>query len=71
MYSPDIAGAIILGLPAFIIAYLGLWRKNRPVFWFAMALVAVGLGYLGSTGALADVADTVINSFPFPLPTAG
>ena len=49
MYSPDIAGAIIVGLPAVIIAYLALWRKNRPVFWFALALVAVGLGYLATT----------------------
>ena len=71
MYSSDIAGAIIVGLPAVIIAWLALWRANRPVFWFAMALTAVGLGYLRSTGALADVADTVINSLPFALPTVG
>jgi hypothetical protein len=71
MSSSEIAGAIIVGLPAILIAWLALWRRNRPVFWFAMALTAVGLGYLGSTGALADIADTVINSFPFPLPMAG
>ena len=71
MYSSEVAGAIIVGLPAIVIAYLAFWRANRPVFWFAMALTAVGLGYLRSTGALTDIADTVIYSFPFSLPTIG
>jgi hypothetical protein len=69
--NTEIAGAIIVGLPAVLIAWLAFWRVNRPVFWFVMALIAVGLGYLRSTGALADVADTVINSFPFSLPAVG
>jgi hypothetical protein len=69
--NSDIAGAIIVGLPAVVIAWLALWRVNRPVFWFVMALIAVGLGYLGSTGALADIADEVVNGFPFSLPTLG
>ena len=37
------------------------WHSGgrRPVFWFAMALLVVGLGYLKSTGALTDIADMV------------
>ena len=66
MSSSEIAGAIIVGLPAIVIAWLALWRVNRPVFWFAMALLVVGLGYLKSTGALTDVADMVLYSMPFP-----
>lgn len=66
MYSSEIAGAIIVGLPAIIIAYLALWRRYPSVFWFAMALLVVGLGYLRSTGALTDIADMVLYSMPFP-----
>ncbi len=62
MISPTIVGALILGIPAAIIAYLALWRRNRPVFWFALALVAVGLGYLDFSGALDDVADLVLGN---------
>ncbi len=62
MISPTIWGALIVGIPAAIVAYLALWRRNRPVFWFALALLAVGLGYLDFTGALDDIADVVLGS---------
>jgi hypothetical protein len=55
--SPSIIGALIAGIPAVIIAYLALWRRAAPVFWFALALIIVGLGYLAATGATADIAN--------------
>jgi hypothetical protein len=54
--SPSIMGALIAGIPAVIVAYLVLWRRAAPVFWFALALIIVGLGYLAATGATADIA---------------
>ena len=56
MISPTIVGALILWIPAVAVAYFALWYRNRPVFWSALALVAVGLGYLDFTGSLYDVA---------------
>jgi hypothetical protein len=64
MISPAISGALIVAIPAVIIAYFALWQRNRPVFWFALALVAVGLGYLDFSGALDDIADYVLKSRP-------
>ena len=57
--SPKIAGAIIAGVPLLAIAWALLWRRNRPVFWFALALIAVALGYLMATGATDDIAARV------------
>ena len=66
MISPTILGALILGIPAIAVAYFLLWYRNRPVFWFALALVAVGLGYLDFSGALDDIANFVLG---YELPT--
>lgn len=68
MISPTILGALILGIPAIAVAYFLLWYiyRNRPVFRFALALVAVGLGYLDFSGALDDIADFVLG---YELPT--
>jgi len=68
MISPTIVGAVILGVPAVFIAYFALWYRNRPVFWFALALVAVGLGYLDFTGALDDVATLILGGVPAEAP---
>ena len=68
MISPTIVGALILGIPAVAVAYFALWYRNRPVFWFALALVAVGLGYLDFTGALDDVAGLVLDGVPAAAP---
>lgn len=54
--SPKIVGAVILALPALAAAWLLLWRKQRPVFWFAAAMTVVGVGYLAATGATDDIA---------------
>jgi multisubunit Na+/H+ antiporter MnhB subunit len=63
------AGVLIVGLLGVLIAYLALWRRHRPVFWFALALIVVGLGYLASTGALADIANMILGGAPFRTPT--
>jgi EamA domain-containing membrane protein RarD len=58
--TPEVIGAFIVGLPAVVIATLLFWRRLRPVFWFALALIAVGVGYLVATGATADIAHLVM-----------
>lgn len=53
--NASLIGALILGLPAVAFAHLALWKRERPVFWFACVLIAIGLGYLVMTGAAADI----------------
>ncbi len=60
MISPEIIGALIVGLPALLIAVVLFWNRLRPVFWFVLALIVVGVGYLASTGATADIAQYVM-----------
>jgi hypothetical protein len=59
MIPSAVLGALILGVPATLLAYWALYRQPRSIFWFAFALILVGLGYLGGTGALSDIANTV------------
>ena len=66
--TPKIAGAVILGLPLVILAWAFLWRRNRPIFWFALVLIAVSLGYLMATGATDDIAGWLIPNFRHPPP---
>lgn len=61
-------GGLIVGVPAILVAYLALWRRQRAVFWFAVALILVGVGYLASSGALADIANTILGGAPFQTP---
>ena len=60
MLSAKLAGAVILGVPLIVLAWAALWRRQRPVFWFAVALILVGLGYLMATGATDDIARAVV-----------
>lgn len=66
--SPRLLGAILLGIPLLIIAWALLWRRNRAVFWFALALIAVALGYLMSTGATDEIAQRLIPQISSPPP---
>lgn len=59
MISAKIAGALMLALPAVMAAWAVLWRRQRPIFWFALALIVVGTGYLAATGATDDIARRV------------
>lgn len=58
--TPEVIGALIVAVPASFIATLLFWRRMRPVFWFALALIVVGVGYLVATGATADIAQAVL-----------
>jgi hypothetical protein len=53
--NATLLGALILIVPAVAIAWAALWRRHRPVFWAALAMIAVGLGYLVATGAAHDI----------------
>jgi hypothetical protein len=55
MSSAKVSGALIVSLPLILVAYALLWRRLRSVFWFALALIAVGTGYLMATGATDDI----------------
>ncbi len=68
MMYPTIIGALIIGIPVLFIAYFAFWFRQRPIFWFVLALVVAGLGYLGSTGALADIANLILGSAPTTTP---
>ena len=61
-------GALIIGIPVLVVAYFAFFWRQRPIFWFVMALVVAGLGYLGSTGALADIANLILGSAPSQTP---
>jgi dipeptide/tripeptide permease len=60
MIPANIAGAIILGVPVILTAWMILRRQPRPVFWFALALILVGLGYLMATEATDDIARSIM-----------
>jgi drug/metabolite transporter (DMT)-like permease len=60
MVPAKIAGAAILGVPLMVLAWAVLWRRQRPAFWFALALIVVGLGYLMATGATDDIARRIV-----------
>lgn len=62
MIPPVVLGGLIVGVPAVIVAWLALYKAPRAIFWFALALIVVGLGYLASTGALVDIADAVLGA---------
>ena len=66
--TAKIAGAIILGVPLLVAAWAVLWRSNRAVFWFALALIAVSLGYLMATGATDDIARRIVPQLVSPVP---
>lgn len=60
MISAKLAGAVILGVPLILIAWVLLRRQARAVFLFALALIVVGLGYLAATGATDDIARSIL-----------
>ena len=64
MIDPDILGLAIMGLGALIIAWLVLrvMMKERRVFWFSVALIAVGLGYLSTTGAPRELVQLIFGN---------
>jgi dipeptide/tripeptide permease len=57
-YIPTLLGCLIMGLPAVLLAWIAL-RRERAIFWFACALILVGLGYLATTPTPVGVAKVV------------
>jgi hypothetical protein len=53
--NASIVGALILAVPAMIVAWAVLWRRYRPVLWSVIAMIVVATGYLVATGAARDV----------------
>jgi len=69
--NPDLAGAIILGVPLLVAALVILRQQPRAILLFAVALLVVGLGYLATVGATGDIARRVMPSqFPPQVPIA-
>ena len=67
--SPQIVGSLILALPCLLIAWLALWRRTRPVFWFAVVLICLAVAYLNLTGAARDIGQRFLPaSVPQPVP---
>ena len=60
MISPAAVGALVIAIPALFVGYVAFFWRRRPIFWLVVALVAVGLGYLGSTGALHDIGVAIV-----------
>ena len=58
---PTILGCLIMGLPAVLLAWIA-FRRERPIFWFAVALIVVGLGYLATTPTPQGVARLVLGA---------
>lgn len=62
MLTPKFLGVLMLGAPLLVAAWALLWRNNRQVFFFALALILVGLGYLAATGATDEIANAVLGT---------
>ena len=58
-HIPTLLGCLIVGLPAVLLAWIA-FRRERAIFWFAVALIAVGLGYLATTPVAEGVAKVVM-----------
>jgi hypothetical protein len=56
---PTLIGSLIMGLPAILLAWL-VFRRQRPIFYFAVALILMGLGYLATTNTPVGIARTVM-----------
>jgi hypothetical protein len=61
--SDTVLGIIAAAVPLLIIGFFAL-RRLPAVFAFFVVLVAVGLGYLQTTGAMSDFGHTVRASLP-------
>lgn len=57
--TPTIAGLVALAAPLLLAGLLFL-RGRGAVFLFYLALSAVGLGYLTTTGAVDDIGGVVL-----------
>jgi hypothetical protein len=54
MTPATVIGLASIASPLLIIFWF-LFRRQRAIWWFACALLVVGLGYLAATGAAQDI----------------
>jgi predicted small integral membrane protein len=59
--TPMILGLALLGLPPILLAWIA-FRKQRPIFFFCVALILMGLGYLATTPTPVGFARAVIGT---------
>lgn len=60
--TAKLVSALIVFVPLALVAWLALRRQPRAILWFALALCAVGSGYLSATGAADEFARVVLGS---------
>lgn len=60
--GPHLIGVVIIALAFYGTVLLVLIRQPRPIKWFAIALVTVGVGYLSWTEAPAEIARAVLGA---------
>jgi hypothetical protein len=60
-FIPTLIGCLIMGLPPILLAYI-VFRRQRPIFFFAVALILMGLGYLATTNTPINVARNLMGS---------
>ncbi len=58
-YIPTLLGCLIMAVPAILLAWIA-FRRERALFWFAVALIVVGLGYLATTPTPEGLAKVVM-----------
>ena len=57
--TDTIMGILVIGVPALLVGGILLGRY-RPVFWMFFAALAVGLGYLTTTGTVDEIGKQAI-----------
>lgn len=67
MDDMQIRGLTIMFIIAVAILFIALRRQPRAIWLFALALVAVGLGYLATTPAPSEFAGMIFGA-PSPVP---
>jgi hypothetical protein len=67
--SPFVAGLLVLGLPLALLGLLFL-RRNVPVLVFYLVALAVGMGYLTTTGAVEDIGGAALEKAGMAADTA-
>ncbi len=58
-YIPTLLGCLIMAIPAILLAWIA-FRRERAIFWFAVTMIFVGLGYLATTPTPEGVAKVVM-----------
>jgi drug/metabolite transporter (DMT)-like permease len=60
--GPHLIGVVVIALAFYGTVLLVLIRQPRPIKWFAIALVTVGVGYLSWTEAPAEIARALLGA---------